>query len=161
TVLDLTGTAILETDGRSFASQFEKDDDEERVALGETAYPLRFGWASLRSVRMNGKKLIVAPHPEFYDLAADPKELKNAYTLDDAGVKSLNAMLPAANESAASLPDPKDKIEQQNLLHRALIAAQEKRLDEARQALAQVLKLDPQSLLTLRQLGDVEVQAGN
>src|SRR5205807_8453787 len=51
----------------------------DRIAIGETDYPLRFGWSPLKSVRVSGEKYIEAPRPEFYDLSADPQERKNAY----------------------------------------------------------------------------------
>lgn len=58
------------------------------------------------------------------------------------------------------LPDPKDKIEEQNLLHAAMIAAEESRSSEARVALEKVLGLDPESQTALLQLGELELHAG-
>lgn len=44
----------------------------------ETIYPrTRMGWSELRGMRAENLKLIVAPHPEFYDLERDPKEARN------------------------------------------------------------------------------------
>jgi predicted Zn-dependent protease len=57
------------------------------------------------------------------------------------------------------LPDPKDKIEEQNLLHRAMIAAEDGRSAEARAALEEVVTLDPKSALALAQLGALELQS--
>src|SRR5438046_2957874 len=65
----------------------------ERIAFGETDYPLRFGWAPLRSVRTQGLKFIEAPRPELYDLKADAAELNNQYEPWNAQVKSLRGML--------------------------------------------------------------------
>ncbi len=42
-----------------------------------------------------------------------------------------------------SLPDPKDKIEVQNLLHNAMLASDDNRLSDARQYLEKALQLDP------------------
>jgi predicted Zn-dependent protease len=56
------------------------------------------------------------------------------------------------------LPDPKDKIEEQNLLHEAMIASEAGRLGEARAALEKVVELDPQSVAALGQLGQLELQ---
>ena len=39
-----------------------------------------------------------------------------------------------------NLPDPKDKIEEQNLLHVAMMASDDNRTDEARRALEKVLQ---------------------
>ena len=59
------------------------------------------------------------------------------------------------------LPDPKDKIEEQNLLHTAMIASEDNRVAEARQALEKVLALNPKSPTALRQLGELELQAAD
>ncbi len=66
-------------DGSSFSADFSGDSSDSRQLLGETDYPLRFGWAPLRSLRTATTKLIDAPRPEYYDLQADPKELKNIF----------------------------------------------------------------------------------
>jgi choline-sulfatase len=58
------------------------------------------------------------------------------------------------------LPDPKDKIEQQNLLHAAMMATEEGRSSEARLGLEGVLELDPTSQTALLQLGELELHAG-
>jgi tetratricopeptide (TPR) repeat protein len=59
------------------------------------------------------------------------------------------------------LPDPKDKIEEQNLLHAAMMASDDNRSDEARRLLEQVLRRDSKSPTALRQLGELELQAGD
>lgn len=59
------------------------------------------------------------------------------------------------------LPDPKDKIEEQNLLHRAMMASDSGQTAEARTALLTVLQLNPTSAVALRQLGELELQAGD
>jgi choline-sulfatase len=170
-----------------------------RTVFGETDYPLRFGWAPLRSVRGEGFKFIEAPRPEFYDLRSDPQELTNSYAPWDATVQKSRAMLsdlrskmPPRSPSAGSvsqstigelealgylgradagsttnvpepslLPDPKDKIEEQNLLHKAMIASEDGRSSEARVALENVLALDPETPTALRQLGELELHAGD
>ena len=58
------------------------------------------------------------------------------------------------------MPDPKDKIEEQNLLHTAMMASDDNRPDEARRALEKTLELDPKSPTALRQLGELELNAG-
>src|SRR5207249_4723039 len=60
----------------------------------------------------------------------------------------------------SGLPDPKDKIEEQNLLHTAMIASEDERPAEARSALERVLQLDPKSPTALKQIGELELQAG-
>jgi len=195
TALDLLHFPVPEgLDGASLKPYLSGSSKENRVAYGETDYPLRFGWAPLRSVRADGFKLIRAPRPEWYDLHADPGELQNKYDAGNADVAKLQPLLaavypttPAGNASGtnsesakndlkalgyaassaghdanpATLPDPKDKIEEQNLLHTAMLASDDNRSADARRALEQVLQLDPQSPTALRQLGELEFQAGD
>jgi predicted Zn-dependent protease len=66
-----------------------------------------------------------------------------------------------ASGNTANLPDPKDKIEEQNLLHNAMIATDDNRPADARTALEKVLQLDPKSPTALRQLGELELNAGD
>ncbi len=140
-------------------------EGKDRTAIGETDYPLRFGWAPLRSVRAEGLKFIEAPRPELYDLRADPKELTNHYQASDATVEKFRGTLAAIKTDApappSNLPDPKDKIEEQNLLHSAMMASDDNRTDEARRALEKVLQLDAKSPTALRQLGELELQASD
>jgi len=60
----------------------------------------------------------------------------------------------------SSLPDPKDKIEQQNLLHSAMMLVDQGRLAEARPSFEKVIALDPDSAAALRQLGELEFHDG-
>src|SRR5262249_5077 len=111
-------------------------------------------------------KFIEAPRPELYDLHADSGEQKNIYESKNQFVadsrKLLGITFPGpANQKTGPLPDPKDKIQEQNLLHRALIATQNNRLADAHRALDQVLQLNPKSSLALRQSGEVELQTGD
>jgi tetratricopeptide (TPR) repeat protein len=126
-------------------------------------------------LRADNTKWIEAPRPELYDLQADPKELKNLYPASSANSNSkLQAMqadmakwkakLPPPSDlekRGASFPDPKDKVEVQNLLHNAMLASDDKRLSDARQYLEKALQLDPSSPTTLRQLGELELAAGD
>jgi choline-sulfatase len=142
-----------------------------RELFAETDYPLRWGWASLRALRADNTKWIEAPHPELYDLEADPKELKNLYASDRTKLQTMQsemakweAKLPPASNSAKSaeaLPDPKDKIEVQNLLHNAMLAGDDNRSSDARQFLEKALAIDPTSPTALRQLGELELAAGD
>jgi Flp pilus assembly protein TadD len=201
TVLGLLHVPVpAHLDGESLQPCFSGEGNISRTAFGETDYPLRFGWAPLRSVRAEGFKFIEAPRPELYDLRADPGELKNNYAPWDATVQKLRAMLsdlrskvPPRSPSAGSvsqstidelralgylgptdagsstsgpepsllLPDPKDKIEGQNLLHKAMIASGAGHPREARAALERVLELDPKSPTALGQLGELELHAGD
>src|SRR6266568_1462836 len=80
TVLDLLHVKLPdELDGKSLKPYITGAENSDRTAIGQTDYPLRFGWSPLRSVRADGFKFIKAPKPEFYDLKADPNENKNLY----------------------------------------------------------------------------------
>jgi arylsulfatase A-like enzyme/Flp pilus assembly protein TadD len=59
------------------------------------------------------------------------------------------------------LPDPKDKIQEQNLLHAAMLASEDGRADDARSALSKILQEDPKSPTALLQLGELELDSGN
>jgi len=193
TALDLLKIPLPSTlNGESLKTYFAKTGEQGRTAYGETDYPLRFGWAPLRSVRENGLKFIQAPKPELYDLRADPKELTNKYDAQNPNVTKMESLLAALGEKSsakteasassqnsdklkalgytgttatatdtASLPDPKDKIEQQNLLHTAMIASDDNRISDARSALEKVLQLEPKQPTALRQLGELELNSGD
>lgn len=201
TILGLLGIAApANLDGDSLEALLRGGETAPRTVFGETEYPLRFGWAPLRSIRKEGFKFIEAPKPELYELRGDPAELQNQYepwnqtvqklrkTLAELSAKSpatgkaspaavsagtvdeLHALgyLGAADAGSATdvpepslLPDPKDKIEQQNLLHTATMAFEEGETEKARAALRKVLRLDESSALALRQLGRMEMASGN
>jgi choline-sulfatase len=163
TVLDLMGApSPPQLNGESLVPYFARSDVRSRAAIGETDYPLRFGWSPLRSVRADGHKFIEAPRPELYDLKPDPGEQKNVYAADNGQVKSSRALLAELHPTPAmTLPDPKDKIAEQNLFHRALMAIQDSRYGEAHSALDQVLQEDPKSPLALRLSGETELQTGD
>jgi uncharacterized protein HemY len=106
-----------------------------------------------------------------YDLQGDPKEMKNLYAVDAGRVKMMQAQMaewkakfPSGDEAAksnASLPDPKDKVGVQNLLHDAMLAGDDNRSNEARQLLEKAIQLDPKSPTALRQLGELEFAGGD
>jgi choline-sulfatase len=199
-ILELLGIpAPARLDGESLGPLLAGTRAAPRTVFGETDYPLRFGWAPLRSVRREGFKFIEAPKPELYDLKADPGELRNNYAPWDGAVQKLRKVLaelsaksPAPQKTSPAtvsagtidelhalgylgsadarsatdvpepslLPDPKDKIEEQNLLHTAMMASEDGETDKARAALEKVLQLDERSVLALSQLGRLEMSSG-
>jgi choline-sulfatase len=171
TALSLTNVpAPAELSGESLVPLINKQAEADHVLFSETDYPLRFGWAPLHALRADEMKLIQAPRPELYDLKSDPGELKNAYAADSPQVKNLHtemakweAKLPptAANKTGQNLPDPKDKVQVQNMLHNAMLASDDNRPADARGFLEKALQLDPASPTTLRQLGESEFAAGD
>jgi arylsulfatase A-like enzyme/thioredoxin-like negative regulator of GroEL len=198
TILDLFDvSAPRKLDGASLGPLLAGTETTSRIALGETEYPLRFGWAPLRSIRSDDLKFIEAPSPELYDLKEDAGELRNTYAPWDKRVQKMRRTLtesippsrnPEKSPALAStvdelhalgylgpadavsstdvpepslLPDPKDKIEEQNLLHTAMMSAEDGRLPEARTALKKLLAIDSTSVTALTQLGRLEVTSGN
>ena len=176
TILSATGISVpAELNGESLLPLIDQTKNgsapSNRALFGETDYPLRWGWAPLRALRTDNSKLIEAPRPELYDLHADPKELKNLYASDNSKVQSMQAEMakwkaklppPSASaKPAETLPDPKDKIEVQNLLHNAMLASDDNRSSDARGFLEKALQLDPSSPTALRQLGELELAAGD
>ena len=72
------------------------------------------------------------------------------------------AKLPAPQAGAqptANLPDPKDKIEVQNLLHNSMLASDDGRTADSRKYLEKAVEIDPTSATALRQLGELELAA--
>ena len=201
TILDLLGVPVpASLDGTSLKPTFLGIEAPSRTVFGETDYPLRFGWAPLRSVRRDGFKFIEAPRPELYDLRSDPREARNNYVPWDSTVQKLRkelaeliAKTPAAGRPSATavapgtidelralgylgvadarsstdvpepslLPDPKDKVEEQNLLHVAMMASEDGQTAKARTALEKLLRLDNQSEIGLSQLGRLEMESKN
>ena len=164
TVLDLIkASPTAKFDGLSLMPYLTGSDSTPRIVLGQTDYPLRFGWAPLRSVRTEGFKIIEAPRPELYNLQSDPNELDNRFDAQSSRTQELRGILAKFpfNSPTSALPDPKDRIEEQNLLHTAMIASEDNRAADARSVLEKVLRLDPKSPTALRQLGELELQAGD
>jgi cytochrome c-type biogenesis protein CcmH/NrfG len=201
TILDLLGLPVPEKlDGASLSPMFKGTDVTARTVFGQTDYPLRFGWAPLRSVQKDGFKFIEAPRPELYDLSSDPQELHNKYEPWNAIVQELrknlaelNRVSPASgNASPAAvsagtidelhalgylgpadarsatdvpepslLPDPKDKIEEQNLLHAAMMATEDDDPAKARTSLEKLLQRHDKSVMALSLLGHLEIASGN
>jgi arylsulfatase A-like enzyme/Flp pilus assembly protein TadD len=114
TILDVLGLASNEKlDGESLLPVIAGASSTERVALGETDYPLRYGWAALKSARNSGFKYIDAPQPELYDLRSDPGESKSIYEPWNPQVQALRALTAGLREESAkeaagnpAAPDP-------------------------------------------------------
>ena len=80
TVMEMAGLSRPpEVQGRSLVPLFfHPGRRASRFAYSETYYPrYHFGWSELRSLQDGRHKLIIAPDPELYDLAADAAEGNN------------------------------------------------------------------------------------
>jgi len=114
TVLALAGIdAAGRVHGRSLLPvMFDAHEDTGEYAYGESMTPsLQFGWSALHSLRTRRYKLIEAPRPELYDLAADPHEATNVYARQPDVARDLVRRLDRLIEDTgrgAPAPAPAD-----------------------------------------------------
>jgi choline-sulfatase len=77
------------------------------IAYGETLYPRNtFGWSDLAAWVDGSFKFIEAPHPELYDLAADPQEETNLYASRRALAEGLRQKLNQFRQRVAPTQAP-------------------------------------------------------
>jgi arylsulfatase A-like enzyme/Tfp pilus assembly protein PilF len=81
-------------------------DPQPEVYFEALSTSLNRGWAPLRGLLRERKKLVDLPLPELYDLAADPEEERNLYAVERRTAGALRASLP--RESA--WPPPKGAV---------------------------------------------------
>lgn len=75
----------------------------EEPVYGESMYARdHLGCSPLRSIRLGRYKYIEAPKPEFYDLAADPHEMRNRYDQDRTLALGLRTRLLSLYQGEAS-----------------------------------------------------------
>ncbi|PYQ38385.1 MAG: hypothetical protein DMF77_24225, partial [Acidobacteria bacterium] len=98
TLLDYSGLPIPPAiEGRSLRPALEGREMSDAPSYAETLYPEReFGWAPLHALRTARLKLIEAPRPELYDLAADAKETTNRLGEQGAQAEELRRKLALA-----------------------------------------------------------------
>jgi arylsulfatase A-like enzyme/Flp pilus assembly protein TadD len=98
TLLDYAGAALpAGVEGRSLRPAAEGKEMSDEPAYAESLYPEReFGWAPLHAWRTSRYKLIEAPRPELYDLAADAAETVNRVEELGARAQDLRQKLQAA-----------------------------------------------------------------
>ena len=80
TILDSVGLAAPKAvHGQSLLPMIAGENVElDRGVYSESLYPLlHYGWAPLRAIRTDSRKLISAPRPEVFDVVADPREVRN------------------------------------------------------------------------------------
>lgn len=109
TLLRLTGPGKAALPfGRPLPGLPALDSGAASPVYAETRYPLTaYGWSPLEAVFDGRFKLIVAPRPELYDLAADPGETRNLLAGRQEGrqeARRLKAALRAAQRSFVAHP---------------------------------------------------------
>jgi choline-sulfatase len=111
TILDYAG---LKNGGSSFDGVSVKKESVNRTLLAESLYAQRnYGYAPLFASIRSGKKFIEAPQEEFYDLAGDPKELKNVIKqnkIDDWKRAVLSYAKPMASQQTSISPEEQEKL---------------------------------------------------
>jgi arylsulfatase A-like enzyme len=93
-------------DGRSLVGRAPPPD---RAVYMESLTPfLDFGWAPLHALRRRDDKFILAPRPEYYDLRADPGELRDLARVEGESRRARERLERdlSAIVSRAGLPDP-------------------------------------------------------
>ena len=110
TLLALAGVGSgAKVHGRSLLPvMLEPGKGETVYAYGESMTPnLQFGWSALHCLRSERYKLIKAPRPELYDLAADPGETTNAFDRHPDVARELVARLDRlVAETSRDAPEP-------------------------------------------------------
>jgi len=85
----------------------------DRGVYSESLYPLlHYGWAPLRAIRTDNRKLISAPRPEVFNFVADPREQRDL-SLEQPGVTGelekrltdLRAKIESDAPTAGAAPD--------------------------------------------------------
>jgi arylsulfatase A-like enzyme/Tfp pilus assembly protein PilF len=94
TVCRMAGLPVPdEVQGRSLLPAFfGRSDRKPPLIYSETYYPrFHFGWSELKAVQNARYKLILAPEPELYDVAADPGEEHNLVSTEPRVYRDLSA----------------------------------------------------------------------
>ena len=95
TILAMAGAPPLEgATGRDLGPLLRGSSlDGEGLYLETLATQLDFGWSPLLAIRTDRWKLVRAPRPELYDLAADPDEARDLAAAHPELVRELDAQL--------------------------------------------------------------------
>jgi choline-sulfatase len=147
---------------RTEAFKFIEAPRPELYDLRTDAGELRNNYAPWDTTVQTSRKMLAELRARMPPAAPSAGAVETG-TLDE--LRALGYLGPADAGSATNvpepslLPDPKDKIEEQNLLHSAMMAAEEGRSSEARLGLEKVLELDPRSQTALLQLGELELHS--
>jgi tetratricopeptide (TPR) repeat protein len=113
TLLEAVGVPVPDgIDGRSRLDAARGEAQATEDVLGECLLPrLNYGWAGLRSIRRGSWKLIDAPRPELFDLAADPTEARDVAAAHPEIVRDLTAALERHHARGLALPAEEASID--------------------------------------------------
>lgn len=93
-------------DGRDLADALRRGKEPLPADLyAETEYPALYGWSPLAAMRRGSYKYIASPHPELFDLAADPRESRNILGDQRRVMRALDAGVKALRATAAAPPE--------------------------------------------------------
>ena len=112
TILDLTGVAAVQADGRSLwpAMRERRRLDDVDTYFEALNANLTRHWAPLTGLVAGGKKFIDLPVREFFDLGADPREQSNLYDVRraeaDVIARRLFALRASGRPATPSAVDP-------------------------------------------------------
>lgn len=103
TLLVLAGVDVpASVEGRSLLARCTGDASPARPVYLENEYPRRsFGWAALRGLVAEDRKLIRGPGLELYDLDEDPGELRDLATAEAQSAERLATALESLRRSLA------------------------------------------------------------
>lgn len=175
TILELAGAAPMRTDGVSLVHS-----TQERMLFAESQYAARnFGYAPLFASMRDQRKFILAPQPEFYNLADDPNENRNILKQSKAdawrqaargyAAETKPAVPQAIPEEeaeklrslgyvSASLPagnvDPKERMRDIENFNEAMRLLSRGEFAQAESAFRKITTQDANSALGFRFLGD-------
>jgi arylsulfatase A-like enzyme/Flp pilus assembly protein TadD len=193
TVLDVVrgGEAPPGARGLPLTRFLARDRPPVRRIFSETAFPrLHYGWSDLASLVDDRWHYIEAPRAEIYDLAADPRELRDlaaglpgpfrAMKLEATRLRVARVEAPeavdaeqaaklaslgyigstAAPADAVNLPDPKEKAGSVRELKRAFGLLADGRTDEAIGSFRALLRAEPKMLDGWNGLAETYRRAG-
>jgi choline-sulfatase len=182
TIAALAQVEAFDSDGVDLRLAMRGESLGSRALYAESFAPLLdFGWASLRSLRRDGLKLIAAPRPELYDVAADRGETRSlAGERSDAArelttrvdrisaaeltarpqgtdpevlsrLRALGYASGSGSSAAGARPDPKDRVEIASQM--ASVIAGEAQGPAAERALRAVVAADARNAQAHQRLG--------
>jgi arylsulfatase A-like enzyme/Flp pilus assembly protein TadD len=125
TALELLGIEPTRpSDGASLVPLLTGDAQSMQLACySEAFYPrYHFGWSELTALRVGDLKYIEAPRPELYDVAVDPREVRNLYRERSDVAERMSAQLREL-ESSWNVSAPTQRMEEIDPDTRARLAA--------------------------------------